>query len=87
MSFAAAGEHTLVTLEHSGWEVLADPAAARDEYCNGWPAVLDRYRDEVSAAGESTWVALMHRPGPAALTTGSGLFTVQVRPWQVMLQG
>jgi uncharacterized protein YndB with AHSA1/START domain len=52
VSFAAAGEQTLVTLEHSGWEVLDDPAAARDEYTSGWPAVLDGYRDEAGAAGE-----------------------------------
>jgi uncharacterized protein YndB with AHSA1/START domain/uncharacterized protein YciI len=75
VSFAAAGEQTLVTLEHSGWEILADPSAARDEYGSGWPAVLDSYRDQVSAPGESTWVALMHRAGPAARAAGDGLFT------------
>jgi activator of Hsp90 ATPase-like protein len=48
VSFAARGEQTLVTLEHSGWEVLDDPGAARDEYDSGWPAVLDRYREELS---------------------------------------
>jgi uncharacterized protein YciI len=37
--------------------------------------VLDRYRGEVSAPGESTWVALMHRPGPDAVAAGDGLFT------------
>lgn len=46
--FAAAGEQTLVTLEHRGWEALADPAAARDEYDHGWPAVLACYQTGVS---------------------------------------
>ena len=60
---------TLVVLEHSGWEVYDDPAAARREYENGWPNVLDGY---AQAAGRSrdpqafTWVALMHRAGPKA---------------------
>jgi uncharacterized protein YciI len=75
VSFAAAGEQTLVTLEHSGWEAYDDPAAAREEYGSGWTAVLDHYRGEVSAPGEATWVALMHRPGPDAVAAGDGLFT------------
>jgi uncharacterized protein YciI len=68
VTFAAAQDQTLVTLEHSGWEAFADPAAARAEYNQGWPAVLDGYRDHVAgrAGGEDTWVALLHRPGPAA---------------------
>lgn len=74
VSFAAAGEQTLVTLEHVGWEVLDDPAAARGEYAGGWPAVLGRYRDAAGPAAEATWVALMHRPGPAARAAGGGLF-------------
>lgn len=44
VTFAAAGDETLVTLVHSGWEVFADPAAAREEYQGGWAMVLDRYR-------------------------------------------
>jgi uncharacterized protein YciI len=67
----AAGQ-TLVRLEHTGWGAFADPAAARAEYDHGWPLVLDRYRDRVSAGGaDDTWVALLHRPGPAAPRTGS----------------
>ena len=68
----AAGQ-TLVRLEHTGWDAFADPAAARAEYDHGWPLVLDRYREHVSAGGEDdgTWVALLHRPGPAAPRTGS----------------
>jgi uncharacterized protein YciI len=74
VSFAAAGEQTLVTLEHIGWEILDDPAAARAEYDHGWPAVLRAYHDQVSAPGESTWVALLHRPGPEAVAAADGLF-------------
>ena len=77
ITFAAVDGRTLVTVEHTGWEVYADPAAARAEYNQGWPTVLDRYReyadDSGGASGDGpgdTWVALMHRPGPAAPTTG-----------------
>jgi uncharacterized protein YciI len=69
VTFAAAADQTLVTLEHTGWEAFDDPAAARAEYDHGWPTVLDRYRESVGGAGD-TWVALMHRPGPAAPATG-----------------
>ena len=66
VTFAAAGPQTLVTVTHAGWDVRADPAAARAEYDHGWPIVLDHYQqragdDEGSA---ETWVALLHRPGP-----------------------
>ena len=64
VSFVAAGEQTLVVLEHDGWEVFTEPAAARAEYDHGWPAVLDAYAQEVSATW--TWAVLMHTPGPAA---------------------
>ena len=72
VTFAAAAGQTLVTLEHTGWEVFADPAAARAEYNQGWPMVLECYREHAAQAGSAgdpdgdTWVALMHRPGPAA---------------------
>jgi len=74
VTFTAAAGQTLVTLEHAGWEVFADPDAARAEYNQGWPTVLDRYREyasQVSAAPQDTWVALMHRPGPDAPATGA----------------
>jgi len=77
VSFAAADRQTRVTVRHSGWETFADPAAARAEYDHGWPMVLDRYRDYTTGnagAGEldgGTWVALLHRPGPAAPASGS----------------
>jgi uncharacterized protein YciI len=70
VTFAAADGQTLVTLEHTGWEALDDPAAARAEYDHGWPHVLDRYREHVAAPAQATWVALMHRPGPAAPAAG-----------------
>ena len=77
ITFAAVDGQTLVTVEHSGWEVYADPAAARAEYNQGWPMVLDRYREYADDFGEAsgdgpddTWVALMHRPGPAAPASG-----------------
>jgi uncharacterized protein YciI len=74
VAFAAAGPQTLVTLTHTGWDVFADPAAARAEYDRGWPVVLDRYleltgkRDD--ADNGETWVALLHRPGPTAPREG-----------------
>jgi uncharacterized protein YciI len=76
VTFAAAAGQTLVTVEHAGWEVFADPAAAREEYDHGWPMVLDRYGDAVAEQANTgdTWVALLHRPGPAAPVSGT-LFT------------
>ena len=73
VSFEAAGDQTRVILEHSGWEAYDDPARARDEYDRGWPMVLDLYAaaavdDEPPQPGTYTWVALLHRPGPAAPT-------------------
>jgi len=58
VTFRAAGDQTLVVLEHAGWDVFADPAAARAEYEHGWPEVLRLYqaytapgRSEASEAG------------------------------------
>jgi uncharacterized protein YciI len=75
VTFAAAGPQTLVTMMHTGWDVFADPAAARAEYDHGWPVVLDHYqqragRHDDEGSGE-TWVALLHRPGPTAPEEGS----------------
>ena len=77
MTFTEVDSQTLVTLTHTGWERFADPAAARAEYDEGWPVVLGRYREHTAhgspdADGE-TWVALLHRPGPAA-PEGAALF-------------
>jgi uncharacterized protein YciI len=74
VTFHPSDDQTLVVLEHLGWEVFDDPESARDEYDQGWPAVLSGYRDEVESrsAGE-TWVALLHTPGPEA-PVGASLF-------------
>ena len=72
ITFTAAGEQTLVAVKHVGWETFDDPAAVRAEYEHGWPLVLDSYRDHVEKTGDhdaDTWVALLHRPGPAAPET------------------
>jgi uncharacterized protein YciI len=81
VTFTEFGDQTRVRLEHSGWEIYDDPAAARAEYDQGWPFVLDCYRDavaSVTATGRpaaepsaETWVALFHGPGPAAPTEGT----------------
>ena len=85
ITFAAAASQTLVTVEHSGWEALEDPAAARAEYDHGWPMVLGRYCDYAAQHGPGndgdsdrggdgdgdTWVVLLHRPGPAAPASGT----------------
>ncbi len=72
ITFTAAKDgQTLVTLEHAGWEVFADPAAARAEYDHGWPMVLERYATDVAGTRGETWVALLHRPGPDAPASGS----------------
>jgi uncharacterized protein YndB with AHSA1/START domain/uncharacterized protein YciI len=64
-----AGDQTLVTLEHRGWERLGDPLAARRGYNVGWPTVLDRYVDRAPSgptdAGDEAWLVLTHTPGPA----------------------
>ncbi|HEX3540352.1 MAG TPA: SRPBCC domain-containing protein [Acidimicrobiales bacterium] len=44
VTFHDRGERTLVVLEHTGWEIYADPEAARAEYHGGWVGVLDRYQ-------------------------------------------
>jgi uncharacterized protein YciI len=69
VTFEAEDQRTLVTLEHDGWERLAEPVAARDGYEEGWPVVLARY----VAAVEDRWFALLHRPGPA-LPDGASIF-------------
>lgn len=44
--FSSVSGGTKVELEHSGWERLADIAPRRrDGYDNGWPGVLDLFRE------------------------------------------
>jgi uncharacterized protein YndB with AHSA1/START domain len=50
VTFTAEGDQTRVTLEHTGWERMTDPDAAREEYSNGWPGVLAAYAALVSAS-------------------------------------
>ena len=77
VTFTPIGAQTRVVLEHSGWQVYDDPAAARAEYEHGWPEVLDQYRDHAGPPGGNdeppghTWVALLHRPGPDAPPNGT----------------
>lgn len=73
VSFTAVTDgQTLVTLEHRGWERLANAVAARTQYHQGWPLVLSGYVTRTgkeapvaTAGGEPVWLALMHTAGPA----------------------
>src|SRR5262245_36492824 len=71
------GSRTLVTLEHSGWERLADPMAARGEYSMGWVGVIGQYtsRLDPDTAGEPVdgvvWLVLSHTPGVQAPEDGN----------------
>ena len=49
VTFEAQGDHTLVTLVHTGWERMTDPDASAEEYRNGWPGVLGGYADLVNS--------------------------------------
>lgn len=41
LAFEDVGDgRTRVTLTHTGWEAYDDPAAARQDYADGWPLVL-----------------------------------------------
>jgi uncharacterized protein YciI len=79
VTFAADGAGTVVTLVHAGWERLADPTAAREEYDRGWPGVLAGFGRMVSGVGArderpvEAWFALHHRPG-SALGDGGSVF-------------
>lgn len=64
----ASGTGTLVTIEHSGWERFADPAAARAEYDHGWPEVLDRFRAAAEAGADEPGD---RDPGQAAITAAA----------------
>ena len=63
----AAGPHTLVSLEHRGWERRPDAAAARADYDHGWPTVLSCFGAE-AGADDRVWLLLAHSAGPAAPT-------------------
>ncbi len=96
VTFTELGEQTRVRVEHSGWEVFDDPTAARAEYDEGWPHVLDCYRDDVATVmatgpvgtdqSAETWVALLHQPGPAAPAEGT-IFDDPRFAWHVEFLG
>jgi uncharacterized protein YndB with AHSA1/START domain len=45
VTFTADKDGTLVVLEHRGWEELSAPRrAGREDYANGWPGVLEQFR-------------------------------------------
>jgi hypothetical protein len=50
LTFSPAGDHTLVSLVHSGWERTDHPDAAAEGYGNGWPVTLDCFRAYVAGA-------------------------------------
>ncbi|MEZ5178242.1 MAG: SRPBCC family protein [Acidimicrobiales bacterium] len=60
--------HTLVTIEHRGWERHPDGSAARSEYGRGWLGVLGRFGD--AARADDVWLVLAHTAGPAAPIDG-----------------
>jgi uncharacterized protein YciI len=94
VTFIPDGSGTIVSLEHSGWERLADPQASADEYGSGWPGVLELF----AAAGGSTaetatngpeedWYVLLHRVGPAVPPGGSLSDTAGFRLHREFLDG
>jgi hypothetical protein len=54
VTFTADGGLTLVRIEHSGRERHPAPAAAAEEYGNGWPGVLAGF---AAFAGEQSSAA------------------------------
>jgi uncharacterized protein YndB with AHSA1/START domain/uncharacterized protein YciI len=80
ITFASDKGVTVVTLVHTGWEAVADPAETAHEYGKGWPLVLAEYAARVSPetaaddeGSEGQWYALVHTPGPA-LEDGASIF-------------
>jgi uncharacterized protein YciI/uncharacterized protein YndB with AHSA1/START domain len=64
-----ADNRTLVRLTHTGWEVFAEPAAAREEYRSGWVGVLSCYRGALpdsATEDQDVWLILESTPGLAA---------------------
>ena len=71
VTFTADGTQTLVSLQHAGWEVYDDPAAARAEYDEGWPAVLGELPRSLRSSRRRDLGRAAARPGPAAPASGS----------------
>jgi uncharacterized protein YndB with AHSA1/START domain/uncharacterized protein YciI len=79
VTFAAADDGTLVTLEHWGWERTAAPEQAREEYGHGWPTVLEKFATAIApatadagASPATRWFVLQHRPADPEM--GGSLF-------------
>lgn len=49
VTFTPDGDQTLVRVEHAGWEIMSDPAAAANEYGQGWPGVLGGFASFVGS--------------------------------------
>lgn len=69
--FAAEDEQVRVALEHVGWERLADPHEARTSYHDGWPMVLGRYADAVSAGTARPRASVAGRSADRTPASGS----------------
>jgi uncharacterized protein YndB with AHSA1/START domain len=80
ITFASDEGVTLVTLVHTGWDAVAEPAETAHEYGQGWPLVLAEYAGRVNPEPDTDdnrppaqWYALVHTPGPA-LSDGESIF-------------
>jgi uncharacterized protein YciI len=71
VTFRAAGDQTLVVLEHAGWDVFADPAAARAEYEHGWPEVLRLYQAAVAPARREPGASAPQNPSEITSHAGN----------------
>jgi len=71
VTFRAAGDQTLVVLEHAGWDVFADPAAARAEYEHGWPEVLRLYQAAVAPARREPGASAPQNPSEGTSHAGN----------------
>jgi uncharacterized protein YciI/uncharacterized protein YndB with AHSA1/START domain len=71
VTFRAAGDQTLVVLEHAGWDVFADPAAARAEYEHGWPEVLRLYQAAVAPARREPGASAPQNPSESTSHAGN----------------
>lgn len=60
------GRHTLVSLEHRGWERRTDGAEARGNYDHGWSLVIAEYGQHARPSEGRTWLVLTHTAGPKA---------------------
>ena len=53
---------TLVRIEHTGWEVFADPTSSRAEYGEGWPIVLDCFAAAVAPVAARSVADVVGKP-------------------------